>query len=82
MFQERSIIIVPEIIVNFEENSPVFKPDVLKELIVNSDSEFRDVFVICITGTFRSGKSFLISLLETYFTFYAKVSHHLLNVLQ
>ena len=64
----------PQQIIQFQGETPEFKTDVLKEIIIKGGAEDSEVFVIAVTGVLRCGKSFLINLLETYFDYYAKVS--------
>ena len=52
-FQGSMIPTEPEVIVEFDGETPVFKTEVLKNLITRSGDEDTDVFVICITGVFR-----------------------------
>ena len=63
----------PQQIIQFQGETPEFKTEVLKEIIIKGGAEHSEVFVIAVTGVLRCGKSFLINLLETYFDYYGQV---------
>ena len=46
---------------------------VVKEMIEECNLDDKPVYVVAITGEYRSGKSFLLSLLKTYIDYYAEV---------
>ena len=71
----------PELVAKFDEDRTKLKANVLEEMIKNAKAKDKQVVVISITGVFRSGKSFLLNLLETYLEYYSKVDAFLLKYL-
>ena len=63
----------PELIATFENDRSKLRVHVLEEMIKKAKAKDKQVVVISITGVFRSGKSFLLNLLETYLEYYSKV---------
>ena len=54
--------------------TPTYQVDALKSMIKKADLDFKNVYVIAISGVYRSGKSFLLNLLYTYIEYYIKVN--------
>ena len=71
----------PELIATFDNDQPKLKVHVLEEMIEKAKAKDKQVVVISITGVFRSGKSFLLNLLEIYLEYYYKVDIFLFNIM-
>ena len=71
----------PELIATFDNDRPKLRVHVLEEMIKKAKAKDKQVVVIGITGVFRSGKSFLLNLLETYLEYYSKVNIFLFNLM-
>ena len=71
----------PELIATFENDRSKLRVHVLEEMIKKAKAKDKQVVVISITGVFRSGKSFLLNLLETYLEYYSKVNIFLFNLM-
>jgi len=58
-----------------EGDIPIFRVQEL-EALINADEAIREkkFFLVSITGVYRSGKSFLLNLMQTYLDYYQKVS--------
>ena len=62
----------PVCVVDFDRTKPVFKMEKLKELL--EDVLPNQVFVIGISGAYRTGKSFLLNYLKWYLDYWVQVS--------
>ena len=76
------IICGTERIIQFERDQggkPVveFQHEVLSDALISCRD--KPVVVICVTGEFRSGKSFLLNLLVTFLNHLSKVSYNKAN---
>ena len=71
----------PELIATFENDRSKLRVHVLEDMIKKAKAKDKQVVVISITGVFRSGKSFLLNLLETYLEYYSKVNIFLFNLM-
>lgn len=47
----------------------------LADILKNGDAENLPVYIVSITGVFRSGKSFAVNLMKTYLDYYIKVNN-------
>ncbi|KAF6028111.1 hypothetical protein EB796_013571 [Bugula neritina] len=58
-----------------EGDLPIFQIQEV-EALINADDAIREkkFFLVSITGVYRSGKSFLLNLMQTYLDYYQKVS--------
>ena len=56
----------PQLVVKLEGGTPTFENGVLRDVITSSRVEETQVYVVRITGVFRSGKSFLLNLMQTF----------------
>ena len=62
----------PVRILDFDGCQPIFESDKLAELLAGVTDT--NVFVISITGAYRTGKSFLLNLLKCYLDYFTQVS--------
>jgi len=65
-----------------EGDPPIFQVQELESLI-NADEAIKKkkFFLVSITGVYRSGKSFLLNLMQTYLDYYQKVSNSIFIML-
>ena len=63
----------PTVIIEIEKDTATFKSDILKSIIQRGDAANKQVFIVCLTGIPKSGKSFLLSHMQTYLDYYDKV---------
>ena len=67
----------PEMIVNIPYKSdskrPTFNINVFDNIIRGGKVEDLPVFIVCIKGVLRSGKSFLLNLMKIFLDYYKKV---------
>ena len=61
-------------VIEFKNEQPCYAGSALKKMIDKAKAMDKEVFVICITGVSRSGKSFLLNLLQIYLEHYSKVN--------
>ena len=67
-------------VVTFNKGRLKLSSDVLKEMIINAEAMEEEVFIIGITGIYRSGKSFLLNLFQIYLEYFFKVNASLILV--
>ena len=63
----------PQPVIQLSGDKPKFEIDVLQRMIDEAKVNHKDVYVIAISGVYRSGKTFLLNLLYTYLEYYRKV---------
>ena len=61
-------------IVDFENGNDMYKYEELEKLICGAEAKEGKVFVVSVTGEFRTGKSFFLGLLKTYLDYVFEVS--------
>ena len=62
----------PVQVLDFDGEHPIFRTDALEELVAGVNEN--EVFVIGITGAYRTGKSFLLNILKCYLDYIVQVS--------
>ena len=60
--------------IELDGDEPKFKIDVLQQMIEEAGIKHKNVYVIAVSGVYRSGKSFLLYLLYTYLEYYTQVT--------
>ena len=63
----------PQPVIKLDGDSAVYQPKLLQQMIVKAGIQHKDVYVIAISGVYRSGKTFFLNLLHTYIDYYIKV---------
>ena len=63
----------PQPVIKLDGNSADYQSKLLQQMIVEAGIEYKDVYVIAISGVYRSGKTFFLNLLHTYIDYYIKV---------
>ena len=51
-----------------------FKIDILQQMIEEAGIKHKNVYVIAVSGVYRSGKSFFLNLLYTYLEYLSQVT--------
>jgi len=66
-----------------EGDTPIFQVKEVERLInANDEIKEKKFFLVSITGVYRSGKSFLLNLMQTYLDHYQKVSNSIFIMLK
>ena len=73
-FKQRKAVAV------FNNEQLVLIGGVLREMIVDAGATEKEVFIIGITGVYRSGKSFFLNLLHIFLEYYSKVNFNVINM--
>lgn len=60
-------------VIELKGENAEYHADVLKKMIDEANIRDKEVYVIAISGVYRSGKSFFLNLLNTYMDYYSKV---------
>ena len=55
-----------QLVVDFDGEKPIYMTQTLEDLIYAAEAEDTQVYIISITGVFRTGKSFFLCLFKTY----------------
>jgi len=80
----------PSLLIRFPNNEdigegdlPIFQIQEVERLI-NADEAIKEkkFFLVSITGVYRSGKSFLLNLMQTYLDYFHKVSNSIFTMLE
>ena len=61
-------------VVNFDGENAIYKTKTLEDLICAAEAEDTQVYIISITGVYRTGKSFFLSLFKTYLDYVCEVN--------
>ena len=72
-FYNQALLSEPQMVIEFDGEQPIYKTQTLEKLIYNAGAEESQVYIISITGVFRTGKSFFLSLFKTYLDYICEV---------
>ena len=73
-FCNQATVIEPQMVVDFVGEKAIYYTEKLEEIIHSAKAEETQVYIICITGVFRTGKSFFLSLFKTYLDYICVVN--------
>ena len=74
IFYNQASLTEPKMVVDFEGENAIYKTQTLEDLIYAAEAEDTQVYIISITGVFRTGKSFFLSLFKTYLDYICEVN--------
>ena len=60
--------------IELDGGEPKFKIDILQQMIEEAGIKHKNVYVIAVSGVYRSGKSFFLNLLYTYLEYLSQVT--------